>query len=621
MYKGQWHTTKNLAMTHAMYTLAGTKANSTQKIDISIIDEDIHKQLSEKIQVKKGNIEGAITELEGKPEQALFKALLTVYEEVGQKTENFTLTGPALLESISGALNENLETHLNSISDIEEEVFFTVEDAMGYQWKKDFFKALLDEIRLYKEYETTYNSNIYMKFYQKHGNVDFYFYQRRNLPNIPAIILDATGKEEIYKQSFPRLKTEEIKIKLPPELEIIQIKDGKYGKSYQTENEILQFKFSELINSLEEQNKNLFISGWKSTAENYPDNFKWFYGLRGTNKYEDCSTVVILGTPNIRPEHLQEEARILFKEGPPVDFTVNKEYVSYNCNIDGKNYAIETPVAIDARYKALWNTYREDEILQAVHRIRPLLKEKSKIYLLTSLPVPGLSPTKILPIEKLIQEEQARQKLTKNNPDEIINQVENEVKDFLKNQFWTFEKWNSIVTELTDLLQNGESLMWTKGVSSLPSLLYIEVILDLIFTSLIVNVNLKKNLTTSHYEVNTAFLELSKGSRYNLYKKFCENLKLNSQKFNFTMDNKNINITANYSGKELEPCIIKSEYLKFKHLESTGRILSLICIEKIGELSILDRISPFDFIKSKYGLWILEGMSYYEEEEFIFSGG
>ena len=68
----------------------------------------------------------------------------------------------------------------------------------------------------------------------------------------------------------------------------------------------------------------------------------------------------------------------------------------------GNGYAVEVREYKDKRLNLLLKTYREYEIAQAAHRIRPLLYPgQKKIWLLTNLPIDELPPTRVTDLAEL----------------------------------------------------------------------------------------------------------------------------------------------------------------------------------------------------------------------------
>ena len=71
---------------------------------------------------------------------------------------------------------------------------------------------------------------------------------------------------------------------------------------------------------------------------------------------------------------------------------------------DGCGYAALVKQYKDPRMEMLGKLHREDELVQAAHRIRPVLTEGKSIYLLTALPVEELAPSRLITVNELAEE-------------------------------------------------------------------------------------------------------------------------------------------------------------------------------------------------------------------------
>lgn len=120
--------------------------------------------------------------------------------------------------------------------------------------------------------------------------------------------------------------------------------------------------------------------------------FAYFHGNRGTNIYQECDAVFIVGTPMPAVEHLEIMARMVYsRRRKPFDTRWCQKPIPY--------------VGTDLWYEAggLWadpdlalllNQMREQEIVQSAHRVRPILTPKP-IWLFTALPIAPLPPTRL----------------------------------------------------------------------------------------------------------------------------------------------------------------------------------------------------------------------------------
>lgn len=132
--------------------------------------------------------------------------------------------------------------------------------------------------------------------------------------------------------------------------------------------------------------------------------FTYFYGNRGTNKYEECDAVIIIGTPQPSTTELVKDARMLF-----IDREVAFDGTWCEKDLPFAHYRADDGLARSGVVSGFWNDddlqlvldqLRMAEIVQSAHRVRPVLAPKP-IWLLTSLPVEDLPPTELLSVREL----------------------------------------------------------------------------------------------------------------------------------------------------------------------------------------------------------------------------
>lgn len=129
-----------------------------------------------------------------------------------------------------------------------------------------------------------------------------------------------------------------------------------------------------------------------------------FYAARGTNAFEHADAIFILGAPMPQPMQLVNMAKMLFFERDEAfrvvwsEKDVPYEYVDPE---DGQGRAY--PVSGfwgDPDLQAVLEMFREDELIQAVHRIRPV-NHPCDIWLFTNIPVSGLAPDRLVSMQEL----------------------------------------------------------------------------------------------------------------------------------------------------------------------------------------------------------------------------
>ncbi len=124
-----------------------------------------------------------------------------------------------------------------------------------------------------------------------------------------------------------------------------------------------------------------------------------FYAARGTNAFQDADAIFVLGAPMPQPMQLVNMAKMLFFERDMAfrviwsEKDVPYQYVDPE---DGQGRAY--PVSGfwgDPDLQAVLEMFREDELIQAVHRIRPV-NHACDIWLFTNIPVAGLAPDELV---------------------------------------------------------------------------------------------------------------------------------------------------------------------------------------------------------------------------------
>jgi len=114
-----------------------------------------------------------------------------------------------------------------------------------------------------------------------------------------------------------------------------------------------------------------------------------FGAERGTNRLVDRDALIVIGTPQPPTPSLVETASMVFDSRVlPFNTTWTLRYTSYQ----GTHYEIETSgFWDDPDLHIILQQYREAELVQALHRARPL-RQAVDVWLLTSLPLPGIQP-------------------------------------------------------------------------------------------------------------------------------------------------------------------------------------------------------------------------------------
>lgn len=129
-----------------------------------------------------------------------------------------------------------------------------------------------------------------------------------------------------------------------------------------------------------------------------------FYAARGTNEHEAADAMLVVGAPQPNIYDVVKMAKMIYFErdaGMQVIWATREVPYRYVAE-DGQGRAY--PVSgfwHDPDLQTILEIMREDEIIQAAHRARPVNHEVD-IWLLTNIPVDGLPPTKLLTMREIM---------------------------------------------------------------------------------------------------------------------------------------------------------------------------------------------------------------------------
>ena len=128
-----------------------------------------------------------------------------------------------------------------------------------------------------------------------------------------------------------------------------------------------------------------------------PDRIAHFGGSRGTNRLQDCDCLIVIGAPQPpTPQLLDMAAMLYFERDAPFDTTWSTRDIPY------ANQAWAWPIGgfwDDPQLQALIEQTRESELVQAIHRARPLIRDVD-IWLLTNVPLPNI-PVELVSLHDL----------------------------------------------------------------------------------------------------------------------------------------------------------------------------------------------------------------------------
>jgi hypothetical protein len=228
---------------------------------------------------------------------------------------------------------------------------------------------------------------------------------------LPAHIiwLDATGRPEIYQKIFKR----EVKvIDAQPRMQgrIRQVIDRANGK----QSLILDGKRTYRAGQAEQLIRKIIKDyGYqRPSVISYMDLVKdiediqsgHYYASRGTNVHEDADAMFMVGAPQPAIYDAVKIAKMIYFERDTafkVSWVTREKRYRY---IDEDGHGRQYPVSgfwDDPDLQAVLEALREDEILQAAHRGRPV-NHPVDIWLLTNIPIDGLPPDELLTMREIM---------------------------------------------------------------------------------------------------------------------------------------------------------------------------------------------------------------------------
>ena len=232
-----------------------------------------------------------------------------------------------------------------------------------------------------------------------------------------VIWLDATAEKHLYESLFHR----SVKIvRATPELKatIYQVYDRANNKHVMTgkqtrdkATEELAQQIAAIVKRKGYQNPALvsykyFVADMrhgseaKRTVEAMPG--LYFYAARGTNSLEGCDALIVAGTPQLNNDVFARTASMIFSNRMTAFDTswrvAIRPYAFAKADGTGLGYPVSGYWGDPDLTALLWST-RDAEIIQAAHRVRPVLKPVD-IWLLTNLPIAELPPDHLLTIRE-----------------------------------------------------------------------------------------------------------------------------------------------------------------------------------------------------------------------------
>jgi hypothetical protein len=236
----------------------------------------------------------------------------------------------------------------------------------------------------------------------------------------PVVMLDAFAEPELLSALTGRkVKQWRVPLKMASD-EVIQVIDGQYGittlwnKSENAPKKAVM-RLMKAVNRITtgKESETLIVT-WKALAQylialqqqgefDSRAAIAWYGAIEGINTYEDRTQAILIGTPSPQKDDIIEMGQAIWANDPKLLNTevrqVWRRYAYKDANGNGKEAKIWE--FEDERLNMILRTYREYEMIQAAHRIRPLLTAGKLIYLLSSLPIEELPPTRLTTLNEL----------------------------------------------------------------------------------------------------------------------------------------------------------------------------------------------------------------------------
>jgi hypothetical protein len=225
---------------------------------------------------------------------------------------------------------------------------------------------------------------------------------RRDLPiqalsHSLLILSDASTSLDEAQRLFPERRWIELKptVKIPAAAQIIQFPEKNYGKVHLSKPEERQKALAlleELIQRQPDPTKVGLIThqSFASLArQRFPEiKIGHYYGQRGSNEFTTCEVLIIFGTPNPNPQDLERQAEALYWDEEVVNRQTLLEARTF-CQSGESTLQTRVRSYADPRLREMLQGKRDEELLQAIFRARPLSLERETEQLTLDFDTPG----------------------------------------------------------------------------------------------------------------------------------------------------------------------------------------------------------------------------------------
>ncbi len=243
------------------------------------------------------------------------------------------------------------------------------------------------------------------------GRLLIYERLQLNLPSVPLILLDSGADEVLIRHLFPDRPVQFRGFRAGSETRIVQVKDGRYGKTSLRNNLRARSSIFRQVRNLMEATLRRdsdhhfglitfkeFVPELERILAGIPVEFGHYWAERGTNRFADAKvrTLFVVGTPTPNPQDMFRRAAGFFFPDQMIFGGVQTGGVRYGMHAD-MDFEVLLPEPKDPRLAAFLRQGREFELMQAVGRIRPFSEGASKLVVVFSpVPIPHFPPTELV---------------------------------------------------------------------------------------------------------------------------------------------------------------------------------------------------------------------------------
>ena len=302
-----------------------------------------------------------------------------------------------------------MRNELPVIRDYEQE-----EELIPLNYLSDLLRTLNREFQLYAE-DQDYNSALVMTA----DGIRLNLRQYCKVPlDIPMVLLDGQGNADLMSELLGR----EVKLwsaPISPKVQISQMVDGVYGitslwdsKNSKPKPTLLKLMEKVILPACQYQPEQLLIVSWKKVADylrklqaegeiSAEVGIEHYGNLRGSNQHEGRRRGILLGTPSVSPTDLEEQVNaLLVGSEEPISMETELVWRNYAYqDWDGQQYQALVRQYVDARVEMVARLHREDEMVQAAHRIRGVNNDDRQILIISQLPIEELKATSLTTLQ------------------------------------------------------------------------------------------------------------------------------------------------------------------------------------------------------------------------------